>query len=94
MSGLSEQADTALPNRDGETDIRPWRPEDGDRRCQRCGHPNVVWFTDADSWNTAMGNESGILCVRCFVGAYEAIYGATIWSLLPERPGLDRKSVV
>jgi hypothetical protein len=45
---------------------RPWRPEDGDTRCQECGRPNPVWFTDHATWNSVMGSEAGILCPTCF----------------------------
>jgi hypothetical protein len=46
--------------------IRPWRPEDGDSRCQQCGRPNVTWFAPHTVWNGVMGSEAGILCPTCF----------------------------
>lgn len=80
-------AEHVIPNRRGDTTVREWTPEDGDLRCQKCGHPNVVWFTDATTWNSAMGNEGGVLCIRCFVGTYESQGEPVIWSLWREHPG-------
>ena len=81
------RAEHVIPNRRGDTTVREWTPEDGDLRCQKCGHPNVVWFTDATTWNSAMGNEGGVLCIRCFIGTYESQGEPVIWSLWREHPG-------
>lgn len=54
------------------SEIRAWRPEDGDQRCQLCGVPNVTWFTDSDLWNRVMPRD-GIRCIPCFIRAAEAI---------------------
>lgn len=81
------RAEHVIPNRRGDTTVREWTPEDGDLRCQKCGHPNVVWFTDATTWNSAMGNEGGVLCIRCFIGTYESQGDPVIWSLWREHPG-------
>jgi DNA-directed RNA polymerase subunit RPC12/RpoP len=47
------------------TDARPWRPEDGDTRCQACGKRNPVWWANNDDWNALMPDD-GILCPSCY----------------------------
>ena len=47
------------------TDARPWRPEDGDTRCQVCGRRNPVWWANNDDWNALMPDD-GILCPSCY----------------------------
>lgn len=71
----------AHQNRRGERDVRPWRPSDGDTRCQRCGRPNIVWYTDRDLWQTVMPDD-GVVCVGCFVEAAEQHLGVGVaWYL-------------
>ena len=47
------------------TDARPWRPEDGDTRCQVCGRRNPVWWANNEDWNALMPDD-GILCPSCY----------------------------
>ena len=77
LYGVSERVH---PNRDGETDVRLWQPSDGDRRCQECGWPNVVWYTSHDLWNRVMPDE-GILCIPCFIAQAERSIGFSGWFL-------------
>lgn len=46
---------------------RPWRPQDGDGRCQACGAPNGCWWVEHQIWNKVMGSDAGILCANCFI---------------------------
>ncbi len=71
---------------------RPWRPSDGESRCQSCGGMNPVWHTDNLVWNRVVGGTEreapGILCPSCFLIQAEArgvgITGA--WHLVPPPP--------
>jgi hypothetical protein len=51
---------------------RPWRPSDGDSRCQWCGGWNPTWYVDSHVWNAVMGSgplreAPGVLCPTCFL---------------------------
>jgi DNA-directed RNA polymerase subunit RPC12/RpoP len=52
---------------------RPWRPEDGDSRCQECGTEYLPWSVEDDLWNGVIGTEENprgegtVLCPTCFV---------------------------
>lgn len=36
--------------------------------CQDCGHCfRLVWSVRDEIWNKVMGNDSGILCLDCFI---------------------------
>lgn len=72
-------------------DVRPWRPEDGDTRCQHCGRPNPVWTAPDNVWNAVMGDDGGVLCPPCFIARAEKT-GLTppSWRVAPRwliRPG-------
>lgn len=72
------------PNRDDERDIRPWQPGDGDKRCQSCGAPNIIWYTDHDLWNRVMPDD-GVLCIGCFIHRAEIFVGiGSVWAVLHE----------
>lgn len=53
-------------------DVREWRPEDGDTRCQQCGQPNPIWWADNAQWNATVGgpdatdDPGGVLCPTCY----------------------------
>lgn len=53
-------------------DVGPWRPEDGDTRCQQCGQPNPIWWADNAQWNATVGgpdatdDPGGVLCPTCY----------------------------
>jgi hypothetical protein len=65
--------------------IDPTHPED---RCQACGGPNIVWFTDSALWNRVNGSPNGILCPMCFVALAEAIGVPNAgWKLTPDLGG-------
>jgi len=74
-----------VPNRDGDTEVRAWRPGDGDLRCQRCGHPNVVWYADNETWNQVMPDD-GVLCILCFIAKAETIHGVQAWGVFRDSP--------
>lgn len=69
---------------------RSWpdfHPEDF---CHRCGNRNIVWWTDSDRFNLALGHYAidpewqGIICVSCFVELHEkATELSTCWKLEP-----------
>lgn len=44
---------------------RPWRPQDGDTRCQECGSRNPVWWANNDDWNRLLPDD-GVLCPSCY----------------------------
>ena len=52
-------------------DARPWMPTDGDKRCERCGSVNAVWFTDDALWRSVMPGD-GVLCIACFIREAES----------------------
>lgn len=57
---------------------RPWRPEDGDTRCQQCGRRNPIWWADTATWNLIVGGDAsreagGILCPTCFHSKWLAL---------------------
>lgn len=61
---------------DGE--LRDWRLEDGDSRCQRCGKPNPTWFAPSRLWNAVVGGDpdreaGGVLCPTCFCADAERL---------------------
>jgi hypothetical protein len=60
--------------------LSPWKPEDGDTKCQQCFAPNPLWFAPNEIWNQVIG-KSGVLCPNCFL-ARAKIDGA--WKLVPE----------
>lgn len=66
-------------------DRRPWRPEDGDTRCQECGAANIVWYTDSQTWNWVTGGDSpgsvSVLCVPCYVRTAEDKMAAEAFKL-------------
>lgn len=68
-------------------DRRPWRPEDGDGRCQQCGGLNPVWYAPNDLWNQIVGGEAGILCPTCFLLIADAhhAHDITVWQIEPRR---------
>jgi hypothetical protein len=83
MSGGEKAAglNRVHPNRRDERDVRPWRPEDGDTRCQGCGRPNIIWYTDSELWNRVMPDD-GVLCLGCFIHRAEAFIGVgSVWYL-------------
>lgn len=63
----------------------------GDRCCQECHALNIVWFIDSDIWNRVRP-DGGVLCVRCFVLAAEAMGIGTVgaWKLAPEGAQAER----
>lgn len=66
-----------------DLDVRPWRPSDGDTRCQQCGRPNVVWSAPHDLWNEVMPND-GVLCPLCFMKTADAVENPPLaWSIQP-----------
>lgn len=73
--------------------VRAWRPEDGDTRCQDCGHANLPWFTDNSLWNEVMGGSAyegdpgGYLCSRCFAVRADAIFPRIVWRFIPQWNG-------
>jgi hypothetical protein len=71
-----KEAETVLD----DLGIQDWEPMDGDERCQSCGRPNPVWFTDNDVWNTVMPDD-GILCPTCFMLKADDAMGQPIWSV-------------
>lgn len=76
--------DARPPNRRGERDVRPWQPKDGDTRCQSCGAPNIVWYTDHELWNLVIPG-GGVLCIACFVERAEHHLGTGVaWALWHE----------
>jgi Zn finger protein HypA/HybF involved in hydrogenase expression len=65
---------------------REWRPTDGDTRCQNCGMPNPVWWTEHTLWNAVMDqDQQDVLCPTCFVRrAVERGHGRSgAWQLYP-----------
>jgi hypothetical protein len=78
------------PLRRPDDEIRPWRPEDGDSRCQECERTYVPWFTDNWLWNHVMGGPNctsdpgGYLCPRCFMVRVEQVSPGLVWRLFPE----------
>lgn len=81
----AEEKPVVHPNRFDERDVRPWRPEDGDARCQHCGRPNIVWYTDHDLWNRVMPDD-GVLCIGCFIHRAESgsVPVGSVWALWHE----------
>jgi hypothetical protein len=73
-----------------DDEVRPWRPSDGDSRCQECGHTYVPWFTDNWLWNHAVGGPTctsdpgGYLCPRCFMVLAEQAFPGLVWRMFPE----------
>ncbi len=68
----------------------PWRPEDGDSKCQSCWCANPVWWTVSEVWNETMGGDpereaQGILCPNCFIAkALEQGIGRSgAWQIYP-----------
>lgn len=51
-----------------------WHPED---YCHRCGGTNPPWVTDAHLWTVGAGLYD-ILCITCWVDAYQAATGETV----------------
>ena len=39
--------------------------------CQKCGNPNIVWFTSNALWNKVVEDKAATLCPVCFVKAAE-----------------------
>ena len=39
--------------------------------CQKCGNPNIVWFTTNALWNKVVEDKPARLCPVCFVEAAE-----------------------
>lgn len=74
-------------------DVREWRPEDGDTRCQECGQTYRPWFTDNSLWNEVMGGSAydgdpgGFLCSRCFTTRAENIFQGLVWRVIPQWNG-------
>lgn len=74
-------------------DRRPWRPGDGDTRCQGCGFRYQPWFTDNWLWNTVMGGDEfngdpgGYLCPRCFANKAAEKHPNLVWRFIPEWSG-------
>ena len=67
---------------------RPWLPQDGDSRCQRCGHVNPPWFTDSETWNRISSDDRyAVLCPACFISKADSRGLAMAWRLEPEAPG-------
>lgn len=70
-------------------EARPWRPEDGDGRCQACGMEYVPWFTDNALWNAVMGgpdateDPGGYLCPRCFAQRADSAGHRAVWDFRP-----------
>lgn len=62
---------------------RPWKPSDGDSRCQECGMAYEPWVTNDRLWNRVMGggetsyDPGGYLCPRCF--AVRAARHVKVW---------------
>jgi hypothetical protein len=55
----------------------PWKPVDGDSKCQQCYGPNPIWFCESRIWNQVVGGDpdqeaGGILCPSCFMVKAEA----------------------
>ena len=72
---------------------RPWRPEDGDSRCQECGRANPVWWAEDEVWNLVMGGDAqreagGILCPTCFIikATERGHCRSGAWQLYPPAP--------
>lgn len=71
--------------------VREWVPEDGDTRCQECGHAYQPWFTDNPLWNEVMGGNAGggdpggCLCPRCFADRAERVFPGIVWRVIPEQ---------
>lgn len=79
-------AEAVHPNRDGDTTVRPWKPSDGDLRCQSCGRPNVIWYADNETWNRVMPDD-GVLCIPCFIARAEPVLagqGLVAWGLFSD----------
>lgn len=51
-----------------------WHPED---YCHRCGQRNPPWVIDAHLWTVGAGLYD-ILCITCWVDAYQAATGETV----------------
>lgn len=72
---------------------RPWRPSDGDSRCQECGHEYEPWFTDNSLWNEVMGGSAyggdpgGYLCPRCFAIRARDTFPRLVWRFIPQWNG-------
>ena len=82
MDSILNEVNTEIPSgesvrpygtvTDTAGDIRAWRPEDGDSRCQRCGARNPVWWAENKQWNATVGgpdateDPGGILCPTCY----------------------------
>ncbi len=65
----------------------PWKPSDGDTKCQKCFGLNPVWYCDSLMWNTVMGNDGGILCPTCFMLKAQAAGSCTLWEVACRKPG-------
>lgn len=69
-----------------EQRAKGWTDFAAEDYCHRCGRPNVwAWFTEAELWNRAEGDEGGILCPTCFTRDYERVTGQKpVWRIVPE----------
>ena len=58
---------------------------ESDGPCWECGTPCECWFADSNLWNRVNGNETGLLCLRCFVNKAENMgLNRWAWKLMPE----------
>jgi hypothetical protein len=60
---------------------RPWRPSDGDMRCQKCGAMNPIWWVDDEVWNVIADTREDILCPNCFMHLADSKGYGGIWRL-------------
>jgi hypothetical protein len=109
LAARQHVADAVLPTverliADARGEKRPWRPEDGDSRCQKCGAENWPWYVPDDLWNGVVGTEDNprgegtILCVTCFVLHARAEQAAAdrerIEAMLPAECWVSRSDAV
>jgi hypothetical protein len=67
--------------------------EHPERRCAKCGGPNIIWSAPSPLWNAVMrGNDingvdehDGIVCPVCFAVLAQERVGASVWRFWPER---------
>jgi hypothetical protein len=75
-----------------EQRARDWTDFHPETYCHRCGRENISWWVNSPEWNLAIRDETGhprtgypqseILCVGCFVEAWEQTTGLKVsWEL-------------
>lgn len=82
-------ADASTESMASRCDVRDWEVDDGDTRCQDCGHAYSPWVTDNPLWNQVIGGDGttsdpgGHLCPACFMRHTETVHGQITWRVVP-----------